>query len=183
MSKYYPTGFGPNFQYNGEHKELDEDTKLSYQGLADDSLEAKQRGKAEKLDEWFYSGLSRLHMTTTDHIVELENRDKGIVPSAPRANMANREVLSVKEIRDKSDSECAAPLIDNLFGTLVAYSDNVAQPTNRRIMSKFVQAPAWALDTSEEGKKSIFGDDWVAPPKRLGRDPRYTRSKLSEMWD
>ncbi|OBT39707.1 hypothetical protein VE00_09892 [Pseudogymnoascus sp. WSF 3629] len=183
MSKNYPNGFGPNFQYNGEHRELDEDTKLSYLGLADDSLEAKQRRKAEKLDEWFYSGLSRLHMTTTDHIVELENRDKGFVPSAPRANMANREVLSLKEIRDKSDSACAAPLIDNLFGTLMAYSDNAAQPTNRRIMSKFVQSPAWALDTSEEGKKSIFGDDWVAPPKRLGRDPRYTRSKLSEMWD
>ncbi|OBT77747.1 hypothetical protein VF21_03815 [Pseudogymnoascus sp. 05NY08] len=183
VSKYYPNGFGPNFQYGGEREELDGNTKLSYLGLADDSLEAKQRRKAEKLDEWFYSGLSRLNMTTTDHIVELENRDKGVIPSAPRANMANREVLSVKEIRDKTESECAAPLLDNLFGTLVAYSDNVAQPTNRRIMSKFVQSPAWALDTSEEGKKSIFGDDWVAPPKRLGRDPRYTRSKLSEMWD
>ncbi|ELR07124.1 hypothetical protein GMDG_02393 [Pseudogymnoascus destructans 20631-21] len=183
MSKYYPNGFGPNFQYGGDREELDEDTKLSLLGLADDSLEAKQRRKAEKLDEWFYSGLSRLNMTTTDHMQELKNRDKGIIPSAPRANMANREVLSVKDIRDKTNSECAAPLIDNLFGILVAYSDNVAQPTNRRIMSKFVQSPAWALDTSEEGKKSIFGDDWVAPPKRLGRDPRYTRSKLSEMWD
>ncbi|KFY28851.1 hypothetical protein V493_02729 [Pseudogymnoascus sp. VKM F-4281 (FW-2241)] len=180
MSKYYPNGFGPNFQYGGELQELDEATRLSNLGLADDSLEAKQRRKAEKLDEWFYSGLSRLNMTTTDHIVELENRDKGIKPSAPRANMANRENLSVKEIRDKIDSECAKPLIDNLFGTLVAYSDNVMEPTNRRIMSKFVQSPAWALDTSEEGKKSIFGDNWVAPPKRLGRDPRYTRSKLSE---
>lgn len=183
MSKYYPSGFGPNFHYNGDREELDEDTKLSLLGLANDSLEAKQRRKAEKLDEWFYSGLSRFNMRTTDHIQELDNRDKGIIPSATRANKANREVLSVKLIRGKTDSECAAPLIDNLFGTLVAYSDNVAQPTNRRIMSKFVQSPAWALDTSEEGKKSIFGDDWVAPPKRLGRDPRYTRSKLSEMWD
>ncbi|KFZ00803.1 hypothetical protein V501_10452 [Pseudogymnoascus sp. VKM F-4519 (FW-2642)] len=183
MSKYYPNGFGPNFHYNGDREELDEDTKLSLLGLANESLEAKQRRKAEKLDEWFYNGLSRLNMTTTDHIQELDSRDKGILPSAPRANMANREVLSVKEIRNKTDSECAAPLLDNLFGTLVAYSDDVAQPTNRRIMSKFIQSPAWALDTSEEGKKSIFGDDWVAPPKRLGRDPRYTRSKLSEMWD
>ena len=183
MSKYYPNGFGPNFQYGGDYKELDEDTKLSNLGLADDSLEAKQRRKAEKLDEWFYSGLSRLDMTTTDHIVELENRDKGIMPPVPRTNMASRESLPVNEIRDKTDSECAAPLIDNLFGTLVAYSDNVMQPTNRRIMSKFVLSPDWALDTSEEGKKSIFGDDWVAPPKRLGRDPRCTRSKLSEMWD
>ncbi|KFY09494.1 hypothetical protein V492_05477 [Pseudogymnoascus sp. VKM F-4246] len=183
MSKYYPNGFGPNFQYNGEHVELDEDTKLSNLGLADDSLEAKQRRKAEKLDEWFYSGLSRLDMTTTDHIAELENKDKGIKPSVSRPNMANREILSVKEIRNKTDSECSSPLLNNAFGTLVAYSDNDMQPTNRRIMSKFVQSPAWALDTSEEGKKSIFGDNWVAPPKRLGRDPRYTPSKLSEMWD
>ncbi|KFY60285.1 hypothetical protein V496_05389 [Pseudogymnoascus sp. VKM F-4515 (FW-2607)] len=183
MAKYYPNGFGPNFQYGGECEELDADTKLSNLGLADDSLEAKQRRKAEKRDEWFYSGLSRLDITTTDHIVELENRDKGIVPSAPRANMANRENLSVEEIRRKTDAECAAPLMNNLFGTLVAYSGNVMQPTNRRVMSRFFPSPEWALDTSEEGKKSIFGDSGVAPPKRSGKDPRYTRSKLSEMWD
>ncbi|KAL5353657.1 hypothetical protein ACLOAV_001696 [Pseudogymnoascus australis] len=181
MAKYYPNGFGPNFQYGGECEELDEDTKLSNLGLADDSLEAKQRRRAEKRDEWFYSGLSRLDMTTTDHIVELENRDKGIVPSAPRANMANRENLSVEEIRRKTDAECAAPLMNNLFGTLVAYSDNVMQPTNRRVMSRFFPSPEWALDTSEEGKKSIFGDSGVVPPKRSGKDPRYTRSKLSEI--
>ncbi|KFY14115.1 hypothetical protein V491_06147 [Pseudogymnoascus sp. VKM F-3775] len=183
MSKYYPNGFGTNFQYGGKCEELDEHTKLSNLGLADDSLEAKQRRRAKKLDEWFYSGLSRLDMTIPDHIVELENRDKGIKPSAPRVNMANRESLSVEEIRAKTDAECAAPLIDNLFGTLVAYSYNDVQPTDKRIMSKFVLSPDWALDTSEEGKKSIFGDNWVAPPKRSGKDPRNNRSKLSEMWD
>ncbi|KFX93112.1 hypothetical protein V490_04998 [Pseudogymnoascus sp. VKM F-3557] len=183
MAKYYPNGFGPNFQYDGEHKELDNDTKLSNLGLSDESLEAKQKRKAEKLDEWFYGSLSRLNMTITDHIEELENRDKGIVPSAPRVNLANRETLSVQEIREKTDAECAAPLIDNLFGTLLAYSDNVMQPTNRRAMSRFVQSPAWALDTSEEGKKSFFGDKWEAPPKKLGNDSRYQRSKLSETWD
>lgn len=183
MSKYYPNGFGPNFQYGGKCEELDEDTKLSNMGLADNSLEAKQSRRAKKLDEWFYSGLGRLDMTITDHIVELENRDKGITPSVPRVDMANREILSVEEIRAKTDAECAAPLINNLFGTLMAYSDNAVQPTNRRIMSKFVLSPDWALDTSEEGKKSIFGDNWVAPPKRSGKDLQNNLSKLSEMWD
>jgi hypothetical protein len=182
MTKYFPTGVPPGFNSHGQYRVLDDYTKQSNLGLTNPYSRTEAQSKKEKLDRWFYGGVERLSMTINDHIEELENRDNGLLPPIQRPNFADRKTFSVKEVSDKTEAECAEALIGGLFGTLVAYSDNVMQPTNRRILSKFVPSPAWALDTSEEGKKSIFGDNWVAPPKRLGRDPRYQSSSGNEVW-
>ena len=44
---------------------------------------------------------------------------------------------------------------------------------HRDYFSKHGEVPQWCLDQSENGKKSFFGEDWGAPPLRVGRDPRY----------
>lgn len=182
MGKYFPAGFAPGFHVRGDCRSLDDDTRLLNLGLIDNSPKTQRQMKEEKLKKWFYGGLDRFGMSIDDHIEELENRDTGVLHPIPRPGLADREVLSLKQVKGKTEPECAEPLIAGLFGTLVAYSDNVMLPSNRRILSKFGPSPAWALDTTENGKKSVFGDNWAAPPKRLGRDPRYQRSPLNEMW-
>ena len=41
------------------------------------------------------------------------------------------------------------------------------------------QVPEWCMDPRPGGNRSFFGDDWGAPPSRVGRDPRY-RTTLHE---
>ncbi len=43
----------------------------------------------------------------------------------------------------------------------------------------FGAVPEWCIDKGVGGSTSFFGEDWGAPPPRVGRDPRY-RSMLHE---
>ena len=38
---------------------------------------------------------------------------------------------------------------------------------------RFGPAPEWCIDQGPSGQSSFFGEDWGAPPPRVGRDPRY----------
>ena len=38
---------------------------------------------------------------------------------------------------------------------------------------RFARVPEWCIDKSSGGQASFFGEDWGAPPPRVGRDPRY----------
>ena len=38
---------------------------------------------------------------------------------------------------------------------------------------RFGKVPEWCIDKSSDGYLSYFGEDWGAPPPRVGRDPRY----------
>ena len=38
---------------------------------------------------------------------------------------------------------------------------------------RFGKVPEWCIDKSMDGSLSFFGEDWGAPPPRVGRDPRY----------
>ena len=61
----------------------------------------------------------------------------------------------------------AAPLMLGVLANLKAYQ------TKKDYFNKLGEAPAWAIDSSPDGNKSFFGEDWGAPPRRVGRDPRY----------
>ena len=37
----------------------------------------------------------------------------------------------------------------------------------------FGRVPEWCIDQTPNGNSSFFGEDWGAPPPRVGRDPRY----------
>ena len=39
--------------------------------------------------------------------------------------------------------------------------------------NKHGHVPEWCIDQGVGGQTSFFGEDWGAPPPRLGRDPRY----------
>lgn len=38
---------------------------------------------------------------------------------------------------------------------------------------RFGRVPEWCIDQTPNGNSSFFGEDWGAPPPRVGRDPRY----------
>ena len=38
---------------------------------------------------------------------------------------------------------------------------------------RFGRVPEWCIDQTPNGNLSFFGEDWGAPPPRVGRDPRY----------
>ena len=38
---------------------------------------------------------------------------------------------------------------------------------------KHGRVPEWCIDQGARGNESFFGEDWGAPPPRVGRDPRY----------
>lgn len=60
------------------------------------------------------------------------------------------------------------PMLENL-------SSYIDSPASRRrdYFSRWAHAPEWCFDRSAEGCKSYFDKDWINPPARIGRDPRY----------
>ncbi|KAI9876765.1 MAG: hypothetical protein M1830_005752, partial [Pleopsidium flavum] len=45
--------------------------------------------------------------------------------------------------------------------------------TQRGQFGSFGTVPEWCIDKGLGGSTSFFGEDWGAPPPRVGRDPRY----------
>ncbi|KAI9817707.1 MAG: hypothetical protein M1832_004601 [Thelocarpon impressellum] len=60
------------------------------------------------------------------------------------------------------------PLLSNLHGY-------VAEPplAQHGSFGSFAPVPDWCVDGVRNGAGSFFGEDWGAPPARVGRDPRY----------
>ncbi|KZF19264.1 hypothetical protein L228DRAFT_49645 [Xylona heveae TC161] len=63
-------------------------------------------------------------------------------------------------------------LFNAALGTLQGY---VSQPPEVQAgkFGSFARVPEWCIDRSPNGASSFFGEDWGAPPQRIGRDPRY----------
>jgi hypothetical protein len=144
----------------------------------DGSLEVEKAKKEKELNDWFYSGQRRYAMSAEDHMTELEERLRtanpfGTIgpPSKKVSAPVEKDPLSIDDLKKMSTAEAAPPLLDGVFGTLLAYADKSSD--SRRVLSKFVQSPEWQIDDSEKGNVSFFGEDWGPPPKRTGRGPRY----------
>lgn len=147
--------------------------------------------KKDKRDyEWFYNGVRRFNMTAEDHLREHEERQKGRVsrffpqqPIGPAKKDNEMGNLTVEQVKSMKESECAAPLLDGAFGTLLSYGDKGTMSSNQAAVSRFAPAPSWAIDPSPRGNDSYFGEDHGAPPKRVGRDPQYVSPPLdSTTW-
>lgn len=148
MAKYFPGGSPHGFNLRGAYKPLD-----AGEGKFLHELGAKTpaQNKLEDLDKWFYGGLERFDMS----MKELDNRDAGLLPPTAHGNFAGRKTYTMKEINHMSEAECAGPLIASLLGTLAAYTSSRIEPTDRRVLSRFVQSSAWASPPTE-GETSLF---------------------------
>jgi len=83
-------------------------------------------------------------------------------------------------LEDKSESADATAAPANLQSKDVAQHLLVPVLANLQTyltpggyFNKHGRVPEWCIDQSPNGQLSFFGEDWGAPPPRVGRDPRY----------
>ena len=67
------------------------------------------------------------------------------------------------------DGQACIELMGPAIANLHSYVDG-SQPD---YFSRYARPPEWCFDKTPGGNKSFFGEDWGAPPPRVGRDPRY----------
>ncbi|KAI9808778.1 MAG: hypothetical protein M1825_003931 [Sarcosagium campestre] len=72
----------------------------------------------------------------------------------------------------RPEAEISNRLLSHALCNLHAYLTTPPQQ-QRDCFGSFASVPDWCRDTSNEGIFSFFGEDWGAPPARVGRDPRY----------
>jgi hypothetical protein len=73
----------------------------------------------------------------------------------------------------------AATLLTPLLWTVHGYLAEPPAPHSDNAFGSFAHVAAWCVDNSRSGMTSLFGEDWGAPPARVGRDPRYRPVVLS----
>jgi hypothetical protein len=184
VRKYYPNGFPKDMTSRY--------TRLP--GLIDENRPGMTEGeiKTEKTNKWFHAGLTKLNKTANDHVADMEKRNYNLNhglhpqhrlhtgnldeygnPLTLKDFVATAEPLTVEEIAAMPWSEVAAHLTAPVFGNLLNLADQRPIPNNLSTLSRFVPSPAWAIDNTEQGNQSCYGEDWGTAPKRVGRDPRY----------
>lgn len=70
----------------------------------------------------------------------------------------------------------ATPEITDLLVPLLANLHSYVTDTSKQNASyfgRYARVPEWCIDKGQGGLNSFFGEDWGAPPPRVGRDPRY----------
>lgn len=166
-SKYYPYGLPADM--TGRYTPISYDiasemAEVSGLPVTEDEKKAK---KAKDLDDWFYDGQRRLGKTAEDHICELEQRQVPTNPFGPigppkkTLPAVDKKPVSPEEMKNMTTAEAAAPFLDATFGTLLSYADN--NEGSRKHLSNFGPSPARYIDSSAEGNKSFFGEDWGVP--------------------
>lgn len=186
IQQYYPAGFPSGFHMRKTRtmNEVEKQKNL----LPEDEFKAIKKDLiAEMKNNQWYGHLRRFGMTVEDHLNDFEMREKPHQPGPiqrPTAEfVAARKALLTSDVEKMALPDITEPLVAAAFGTLLAYSDNIVRPENRKLMSKFEASPPWQLDNTVEGRKSVMNDDWYEdPPKRFGRDRRYQPSPLNEVW-
>ena len=184
IRQYYPNGFPKDM--TGQYTRLSGPVDQSRPGMTEEEI------KTEKTNRWFHAGVRRLNKTVNDHIADVERRnynlDRGIHSQHPQHTgnldeygnpltlsefVAISEPLTVKDVVEMPLPEVAAHLLGPVFGNALILADQRPGPNNPSTLSRFAPAPPWAIDNSEQGNQSFFGEDWGTAPKRVGRDPRY----------
>jgi len=182
LVQYYPHGFPDDF--TGQYKQLDFlDANLMVDSHTRDLIQK------EKTYERFTNSLRYIDKTIEDHVQDMEDREcirAGRKPSLrqPKPIGTQRKALTVEKTLAMNPSDVASLLLHNLFGSLLAYADKSTKTVTKRTLSKFVEAPAWMIDDTPAGRKSCFGENWGAPPKRKGRDGGWKYDgKAANSWD
>jgi hypothetical protein len=171
VAQYYPQGFPTNM--------IGAYTPMSYKKQKDiDNLTAtpaeREKKRKDAVDNLFYSGQRRFAtMTSEDYITELEelhhqsygpisppNKDVGPSPAVKKS-------YTVEEIVKMPIEKVMAPIMNVAFGTMLSYA--MEGFNSRRALSGWVPADPNQIDDTPEGNKSLFGEDWGAPPSLRNR--------------
>ena len=181
VSKYYPNGLPSDMGGNYTPLSYKTMVKMGQIPGAHEPVmaEEKETARFKERDHQWYSGQRSWGKTTTDHINDMEQREinprtspYGAI-SPPCKKAAEMKPITEEEMKNMITAEAAKPVVDALFGTLLAYADRTETSESRRYLSGFEKSPEWLIDNSDKGNTSFFGEDWGAPPKRIGGGRRY----------
>jgi hypothetical protein len=170
VAHYYPQGIPPNM--SGYYTPLLDKTKNQMDRIGV-SKEVLNRKEKEDLDEWFYSGQRRFAtMTTEDYITELEELEhpNPYGPIAPPKKDAGpgpviKKPFTIEEMEAMPLEKAVAPLLNNAFGTMLSYAAEGV--SSRKKLIGWVVADGDQIDDTHEGNRSLFGEDWGAPPRMV----------------
>ena len=170
VAQYYPQGIPANM--SGYYTPLFDKTKKQMDRVSAEA-EVLEHKKRDDINEWFYSGQRRFAtMTTEDYITELEELEhpNPYGPIAPPKKDAGpgpiiKKPFTVEEINAMPLEKAVAPLLNNAFGTMLSYAAEGV--SSRKKLSGWVVAPADQIDDTQEGNRSLFGEDWGMPPRMV----------------
>lgn len=72
--------------------------------------------------------------------------------------------------------QAATPEVTDLLVPLLANFHSYITDTSKQnagYFGRYARVPEWCIDKGQGGENSFFGENWGAPPPRVGRDPRY----------
>lgn len=72
--------------------------------------------------------------------------------------------------------QAGTPEVTDLLVPLLANLHSYVTDTSKQnagYFGRYARVPEWCIDKGQGGENSFFGEDWGAPPPRVGRDPRY----------
>lgn len=110
------------------------------------------RPHAEEVDEWWRSGRQR-------------ERQEDFYRSLQSLNTGSKQA-------GKESEPAISRLLIPLYENLASYVQG-PNSTRHDYFARFGAPPEWCIDRTARGVRSFFGEDWGAPPQRVGRDPRY----------
>ncbi|GAB7337409.1 hypothetical protein MBLNU457_g2751t1 [Dothideomycetes sp. NU457] len=154
-----------------------------FQGLTElNDTTNNQERHDQQLSEWFHSGKVKAerHDDLFGHIMAQANsadlkteaatpsRDPGVI-GGPKTSATAVPNIKPEPKFNETLTRLLIPVIENL-----KFFVEGPESTRRGWDARFVTSPEWCVDKSEKGNLSFFEKEWVQPPKRIGRDQRFT---------
>ncbi|KAI4130182.1 MAG: hypothetical protein LQ347_003486 [Umbilicaria vellea] len=93
-----------------------------------------------------------------------------------RPLVSQAALLGDSSITFTNQSQVASPDVTDLMVPLLATLHSYVTDTSKQnagYFGRYARVPEWCIDKGQGGENSFFGEDWGAPPPRVGRDPRY----------
>lgn len=168
VAQYYPQGIPANML--GTYTPMTGKKLRQMESLGCTPAEMDKKEK-DAVDEFFYSGQRRYAtMTSDDHITELEALQHSVntlgAIGPPKKGGGPGPVVqqpwTVEEMDHLPLSKTMLPMINAAFGSILSYA--TAGGSSRKALSGWVTAHPDQIDDTPEGNKSLFGEDWGAPP-------------------
>ncbi|KAI9716222.1 MAG: hypothetical protein M1812_005447 [Candelaria pacifica] len=130
-------------------------------------------------DKWFQTDnrggaeiLAYLKQVCENEPTKTQSARLGVPTRGSETPGAPGSATSSSPATNPAAADIANGLLAPLLVTLQSYLSEPPESQPRQF-GRFGVVPEWCIDRSAEGSKSFFGEDWGAPPPRVGRDPRY----------
>ena len=122
------------------------------------------RGQREVCQYFDQAADSRLSV----QIAQAAEKIRLLRPHASYSENCSTHSTNPKGSINPEVTDLLVPLLANLH----SYVTDTSKQTGG-YFGRYARVPEWCIDKGQGGENSFFGEDWGAPPPRVGRDPRY----------